>query len=281
MVTGSRIDKPAYEWKLEDLENLVGFEEGQYLEFKKPKEFNTRKGQYSKDILSAELAETVSAFLNSDGGVLIIGVQTDPDKTNSQIEFLKKINDWNSNETFESQRISLNLPQIRDRIYGSLQPKPLGVDVSEIEVPLSDGSSTKVFVITTLASTTGAHQSLKTWRYYKRTGDGDVSMLDYEIRDVNNRRSGPLLALDIFVAGQSSVEAINRTDDGRGSWIEADQQPAPNGQPSFLAPLVLMTRNLGRGTAVDARFDLGIPASLILQPPSQYSGWTLSNTLEL
>lgn len=69
-------EKRANLWEVEDIAELVGAAEGIYLEFKKPSEF-IRNGAFSRDLAAQELAETISAFLNSDGGVILIGVQTD------------------------------------------------------------------------------------------------------------------------------------------------------------------------------------------------------------
>ena len=185
--------KPASSWEVSDIEKLVGTEEGIYLEFKRPSEF-VKNGKFSSDWAAKELTETVSAFLNSDGGIMLVGVQTDKHKTDRKIEFLKPLEEWSSNQTWEYFGIHLTVSQIRDLIYGNISPKPSGVEVKDFGIQVGE-AKTAVFVVTVAPSQLGAHQSVKTQRYYRRTGDGDEPMLDFEIRAVNNRRSGPLLYL--------------------------------------------------------------------------------------
>ncbi len=245
--------KPASLWEVPDIEKLAGAEEGVYREFKKPSEF-VRAGNFSPDLCATELAETVSAFLNSDGGVILLGVQTDRHKRDKKTEFLKSLETWSPDQTFEHLSISLTASQIRDLIHGNIVPKPTGVEVKALDVSVGN-ATTNVFVVTVAASPLGAHQSVKTWRYYRRTADGDEPMLDFEIRDVNSRRAGPLLHLACKVfdtAGtpfeeewkKSSVD-IERVDAGEKSFYEVN--------------LVFATSNFGRGTADIARFDIGIP----------------------
>ncbi len=69
-------EKQTSSWKVSDIEELAGTEEGPYLEFKKPSEF-VKNQRFSREAFTRELTETVSAFLNSDGGVILVGVQTD------------------------------------------------------------------------------------------------------------------------------------------------------------------------------------------------------------
>ena len=132
---------------------------GPYLEFKKPNEFMVQD-KFSWDRFSEELAETVSAFLNSDGGVLLIGVQTDRVAADKRAERLKQHGEWVSNQTLEHVGIKLTPSQIGDRIYGNILPKPFGIEVNSIDVQLKEGA-TRIFVITVPTSDTGAHQSLR------------------------------------------------------------------------------------------------------------------------
>ena len=109
-------------------------------------------------------------------------------------------------------------------------------------------------------------------------------MLDYEIRDVNNRRAGPLVILKAYLARQDSGGVFERIDEGYGSVIPADQQPVGSGrgQPAFPAALILKSKNLGRGTATAARFDLGLPSKWTLNPspPSvEAEEWQSNNGL--
>jgi len=225
------------------------------LEFKKPSEFISQ-GQFSRDRFSGEIAETVSAFLNSNGGVLLIGVQTYQAPGDRKTELLKSLSDWIAGDTFEDRGIRLTASQVRDFIYGNLLPKPLGVEVKDLDLPVGD-RVTKVFVVTVPTSSLGAHQSVSTCRYYRRTSDGDRPMLDYEIRDVNNRKAGPLLDLACKVLPHDGT--IFAEDEAWKTSRTGINVVSVQGVPLSRVQLVFATANLGRGTANIVRFDIGIP----------------------
>jgi len=246
-------EKQASSWEVSDVAKLAGTEEGVYLELKKPSEF-IKNGNFSRDLAARELTETVSAFLNSDGGIILVGVQTDKHKRDKKTELLKPLDTWTSDQTFEHLGISLTASQIRDLIYGNIVPKPTGVEVKDLDISVGKATTT-VFVVTVAASPLGAHQSVKTWRYYRRTADGDEPMLDFEIRDVNSRRAGPLLHLAYKV---SNVAGTSFEEEWKKSFV--DMERGGSEEKSFYkVNLVIATSNLGRGTADIARFDIGIP----------------------
>jgi hypothetical protein len=82
-----KAERPAPQWTIHNIEALSGSEEGAYLEFKKATEF-LNNGQYVKSMLTDELAETVSAFLNAYGGTILLGVQTVPASEDRKKEYL-------------------------------------------------------------------------------------------------------------------------------------------------------------------------------------------------
>ncbi len=90
MRQSSNSEKQASSWKVSDVAKLARTEEGVYLEFKKPSEF-IKNGNFSRDLAAGELTETVSAFLNSDGGIILVGVQTDKHKRDKKTELLKPL----------------------------------------------------------------------------------------------------------------------------------------------------------------------------------------------
>ncbi|GEM_PF-3502652 len=245
-------EKQATLWESSDIEKLAGTEEGVYLEFKKPSEF-VPNGTFSREMIAKELTETVSAFLNSDGGVILFGVQTDRNKTDKKIELLKPFKAWSSDNTLEHLGISYTVSQIRDLIYGNIVPKPTGIDVKSISVPTANAVTT-IFIITVERSALGAHQSAKTMRYYRRTGEGDVPMLDFEIRDVNSRRAGPLLYLACKV---SDTAGIPFEEEWKKSVVDMERDS--RGQNIYRVNFVVAASNFGRGTASIARFDIGLP----------------------
>jgi len=209
-------EKPANSWEVSDIDKLAGTEEGVYLEFKRPSEF-VRLGNFSPDLCAAELSETVSAFLNSDGGVILLGVQTDKHNKDKRTEVLKQFETWSSDQTFEHLGISLTASRVRDLIYGNIMPRPIGIEVKDLSV-LVGGVATTMFVVTVAPSPLGAHQSVKTQRYYRRTWDGDEPMLDFEIRAVNSRRAGPLLHLACKVV--SDIAGMPFEEEWKNSSVE-------------------------------------------------------------
>lgn len=245
--------KQVKSWDLSHIHDLVGVEEGLYLEFKKPSEF-LKNGKFIRDEFISQITETVSAFINSDGGVILLGVQTDRNPQDKKAELLKPIDSWSEKQTFEYHEISLTTSQIQDLIYLNLLPKPSGIEVKEVNIPI-ENIVTSIYVITVPKSLSGAHQSAKTMRYYRRTADGDVPMLDYEIRDVNNRRSGPLLHLECAVfKGNSNIFE----DDWKSS--SAKMKLVNVGDTSIYRGNILFSvSNFGKGTSNIARFDIGIP----------------------
>lgn len=247
-------EKQANSWELADIDKLVGTEEGVYLEFKKPSEF-MREGKFSPDLLSAEMSETVSAFLNSDGGVILLGVQTDKPNKDKRTEALKKIETWSSDQTFEHLQILLTSSRIRELINSNIIPRPVGIEVKDLQVHVR-GSSTTIFIVTVVPSPLGAHQSVKTQRYYRRTGDGDDPMLDFEIRAVNSRRAGPLLYLACKV---SNATGTPFEEEWKKSSVDMERVDAGD-KTYYRINLVFAASNFGRGTASISRFDVGIPA---------------------
>lgn len=248
-------EKPASLWEASDVSNYVGSDEGTYLEFKKPSEFIINK-QFSKDRFVTEIAESVSAFLNSDGGTILIGVQTDKDSQDRKMETLKPLEQWAADQTFEHLGISLKTSQVQDSIYGNLIPMPIGVGVKALDIPIR-GSKTTIFVVTVPKSVLGAHQSAKTRHYYRRAGEGDRPMYDFEIKDVNSRRTGPLLFLNCRALNQDQVDAP-----AEEAWKKSSVKLSITraGEASYYrAKILFAISNIGRGTANIARFDIGIP----------------------
>ena len=263
MTESDWVRKPAPEWQVVDLQNVAGAEEGAYLELKKASEF-IRNGRFSWDVFAEQLASTASAFLNSDGGILLLGVQTVQHEADKKRESLAPLADWVIGQTFGSLNIKLSTSQVWDRVYGNLSPKPFGIEVTELKVTVED-TSASVFVISVPPSATGAHQSLKSMRYHRRTADGDPPMADWEIRDVNNRRAGPLL--EVYLHGaRVNDDSMELTGDSKRSSIPADQRTPKSEGPYFPLNLETSVVNLGRGVATVVRVDVGIPAPWTRDP---------------
>ncbi len=246
-------EKQATSWELADIDELAGTEEGVRLEYKKPSEF-MNEGRFSPDRLSAELSETVSAFLNSAGGVILLGVQTDKTNKDKRTEALKKVETWSSDQTFEHLRIVLTSSRIRELINSNIIPRPVGIEIKDLKIPVN-GSFTKIFIIMVAQSPLGAHQSVKKYCYYRRAWDGDEPMLDYEISAINSRRSGPLLYLACNV---SNAAGTPFEEEWKKSSLALERVDAGD-KIHYRLNLVFAASNFGRGTANISCFDIGIP----------------------
>jgi hypothetical protein len=67
------LEKPPSYWKSHPVLSLVAEGEGQQLEFKETLEVDIRNGERNRNLIQSAL-KNVAAFLNTDGGTLLIGV---------------------------------------------------------------------------------------------------------------------------------------------------------------------------------------------------------------
>ncbi len=186
----------------------------------------------------------------------MVGVQTRTGASSPYSEILTPISAWRSNRTMGEFGIDVTAGSINDRILGNITPRPIGVEVEPVEVTV-EGATQSVFVVTVPPSSMGAHQSTKTARYYRRAADGDYPMLDHEIRDVNNRRAGPILQLGVRVAPGTS-RLGNLSSDGMTSKTHFEKPNLPDGE-GYRVDFTLSLSNLGKGTANIAKFEVGLP----------------------
>lgn len=145
-----------------------------------------------------EISKDISAFANSDGGILIYGIKED-----NQLKHIPKELDPVNRKNFPKEWLEQIInDKIRPRIE-NLKIHP--VDISDEEV---------VYVIQITKSDT-AHQA-DDKKYYKRFNFQSVPMYDYEIRDILNRQRHPKLeisfenrhtALIVFINNVGSVFA--------------------------------------------------------------------------
>ena len=73
-------------WTLERLNQFLGQDEHTTLEFKSCKGFENKKDQFIDKLICE-----ISAFLNTDGGFLIVGIDEIASKDNSKIKCAEKI----------------------------------------------------------------------------------------------------------------------------------------------------------------------------------------------
>jgi schlafen family protein len=127
-----------------------------------------------------DFAKDVSAFANSDGGVLIYGVQEKnhlPERIDQGVDDSEVSREW-----------------IESAIMTGINPRV--EDVRILPIPISRGRS--LYVIEVQKSFRGPHQASDK-RYYKRHNFKSVPMEDYEISDVRSRRRrlDPLVSFEV------------------------------------------------------------------------------------
>jgi hypothetical protein len=156
-----------------------GIEEGRTLDYKAAdalKKTDSKKNEISKD---------VSAFANSNGGVIIYGVREfDAPNKRHRPEKIDPV-----------KRDEISKEWLEQIIQSKIQPKIEKIKITPIEVSKED--NTVIYIVEIPQSYT-AHQAAG-HKYYKRYNFESVPMEDYEIRDVMNRGAHPELALDFEI----------------------------------------------------------------------------------
>lgn len=148
-------------------------QEGLHLDYKSSLAISDKK---RKDI-----AKDVSAFANSDGGLIIYGIVEEghlPVSIDGGINHKQYSREW--------------LEQV---LVSNISPIIDGVEINQI--PLSDGKS--AYSVYVPKSSRGPHQERQERRYYKRYNFKSSPMEDYEITDIRNRTyiNPPLISVDI------------------------------------------------------------------------------------
>lgn len=160
-----------------DIERMIANEEpeGQYLDYK------DGASLMNTDKKKKDLVKDVTGLANAGGGRIIYGVcEKKGGKTGVPGDFSPVTN----TET------------TRDWIYSVLQsrssPPYSDFEIEELEAP----GGGRVVVLTVQPGST-ALQNMDDYRYYQRAGSQTTPMLDFQIRDVMNRRSKPELSVHV------------------------------------------------------------------------------------
>jgi hypothetical protein len=160
-----------------DLEQLIRdqVQENIHLDYKASKAISPKERD--------EIAKDVSAFANSDGGVLIYGVEEDkashlPVRIDDGVDDGVCSREW-----------------IENTITSRINPKI--DDVRVLPLPVVPGRS--LYVVTVPKSVRGPHQASDK-KFYKRHNFKSEPMEEYEINDVRNRRNrvSPLVTFEVW-----------------------------------------------------------------------------------
>lgn len=162
------------EYTEEDLRELISTqtEESVHLEFKSAGSLD------KKDDKRAEIAKDVSAFANSDGGIIVYGMNEENHVAHSlsYIDGNEYTKEW-----------------IERIINSGIQRRIEGVNIYPIRVEGDIKNS--VYIINIPRSANAPHMCSKRHIYYKRYNFESVPMEEYEVRDLFNRDAIPNLAI--------------------------------------------------------------------------------------
>lgn len=158
------------EYKFSDLKDLINneVEENLHLDYKSA-------GSLSKeDKKKAEITKDVSAFANSDGGIIVYGIQEVDNKPNS-FSFV------DGNEITK---------EWLENIINIIQPRINGIDIFPIR---HEGNLEETVYLVKIPKSDDAPHMAKDKKYYKRFNFCSEPMEDYEVKDLFYRHRAPAL----------------------------------------------------------------------------------------
>ena len=162
-------------------------EESTHIEFKRG--INKEDGKWRK-----ELAKDISAMANSDGGIIIYGIE---EKRIGELSVAGRITPLND----------IKLESFDQIINSKIQPIIKGIEFTSIHVPEENGF---VYVVSVPKSDT-AHQNLYSHQYHKRRNVIVEPMEDYEVRDTMNRNKFPKIDLEFIIEKQRYITRKYKT----------------------------------------------------------------------
>jgi len=147
-------------------------QENLHLDYKKTDSLNnTEKNR-------KEISKDVSAFANSDGGIIIYGI----------------VEQKHLPEKIEGRKLEEGKREWLEQVINSrIEPRIWGVKIVQIDLQNEDDHA--VFVVEIPQSHT-AHQAFDR-KYYRRFNFQSVAMHDYEVKQTMNRAREPILQLTI------------------------------------------------------------------------------------
>ena len=172
-----------------ELNQLIvdGVEEDVHLDYKASDAIAKTDGKRN------EIAKDVSAFANSDGGIIIYGISEHNDPTKQHLP--ESIN--------AVDRTLFSKEWLEQVINSKVRPRISEIIIKPIDIPAVNNGV--VYVVQIPKSHT-PHQAADK-RYYKRFNFESVPMEDYEINDIRNRKQyyKPLISIDYEIATSHMV----------------------------------------------------------------------------
>lgn len=187
-------------WSFERVQTMIddGVEESLHLDYKGAG--SLAKISQKRD----EIVKDVTAFANSDGGIIIYGISEYSDVARKHLpRSIEPINRSDFSREWLEHVISNAAPRISHiRIY----PIPIAAD------------DTKCLYVVEIPKGETAHQATD-GRYYRRYNFESVIMRDHEVRDVMNRSKVPSIEIEAYLGirgrGKESSLIFKVTNVGR------------------------------------------------------------------
>ena len=201
---------------LKDIQALIndGVQEDIHLDYKASAALNPNKGD--------EISKDVSAFANSDGGMIIYGVEED------NKHFPTRIDGGVDHFAFSKERLE-------HIIRGKISPIIDGIIIKQIAL----SPTHSLYIVQIPKSYRGPHQA-GSKRYYKRYNFESAAMEDYEITDVRNRsqlvlplmnvepkiKNGTAAFLVVSNIGTLPAKDVTFAFSKSVTWLEGSNNPA-------------------------------------------------------
>ncbi|QSW89588.1 ATP-binding protein [Flavobacterium endoglycinae] len=135
------------------------------------------------DAKTNEISKDVSAFANSDGGIIVYGIKE------------HQINRHLPDSIDPVDRKLISKEWLEQIIQSKIRPRIDGIIIHSITV---DENSDQVVYAVEIPKSNTAHQAHDK-RYYKRFNFNSEPMYDYEIRDVLNRTKAPIIDIELEI----------------------------------------------------------------------------------
>ena len=154
-------------YKIEFVRDLIGQQETQRLEFKSSRDLLTESSHKRGKFISEQIVPTVSAFLNTDGGQLIVGVE---EKESVAVDFSAGV-----------PRARFSWEQLQSTICDRIQPAVAGyVSVFPVQIGVTSDEPVFAFVVEVKPGTTAYQADDK--KYYVRRSGQSEAMEDKDVR---------------------------------------------------------------------------------------------------
>jgi len=170
-------NKNPWEWEEDELQSLIDNKVSEVVDLEYKGSDSLAKTEGKKK----EVSKDISAMANSNGGVVIYGIETYP-------EYKRKHIPKDFDNGVETSEVSIEwLEQV---IYSNVQPRIEGLRIHPIE--LKRKSPDKFVYVIYVPKSDCAHQAGDK-RYYGRIERTTTALEDYQIRDINSRLKYPVL----------------------------------------------------------------------------------------